>query len=182
MVSKSFGYARVSTGDQNLDLQLDALQQANCDAIYKEKASSAKAERTELRELFKVVREGDKIIVWRLDRLARSTRQLIETVEDLNSKGVELISLQESVDTSNAGGKLIFHIFSALAEFERNLIKERVNAGLKSARERGRFGGRPKALSQPQIKIARAMRQDHSLAEIASHLGVAKSTVHRALK
>ena len=180
-MNKIFGYCRVSTVDQNLDLQRDALNQAGCTDIFEETVSGSKKHRPELDRMLFQVREGDKVVVWRLDRLARSMKQLIETVEDLQIRGVEFQSLTENIDTSSPGGKLVFGIFASLAEFERSLIQERVNAGLSAARKRGRIGGRPKALDENQIKIARSMRSDHSLSQIAKHLGVAKSTVHKCL-
>ena len=182
MTSKIFGYARTSTDRQNLDLQLDALKAAGCDEIISEIASGAKKDRPELQALMAKLREGDKLVVWKLDRLARSMRQLIETVENLAAQGIEFQSITESIDTSSPGGKLVFGIFASLAEFERELIRERVNAGLQAARNKGKIGGRPKALSDDQIKIARVMKPSHSLTEIASHLGVAKSTVHRVFQ
>lgn len=182
MTIKVFGYARTSTDRQNLDLQIAALERAECDEIIVEQASGAQKDRPKLRGLMDKLRDGDKLVVWKLDRLARSMRQLVETIEDLNERGVEFQSLTENIDTSSPGGKLIFGIFASLAEFERELIKERVSAGLAAARDRGKIGGRPKALDDGQIKIAKAMKADHSLAEIAAHLGVAKSTVHRALR
>ena len=180
-MNKIFGYCRVSTVDQNLDLQRDALTRAGCTDIFEEKASGSKKHRPELDHLLSQVREGDKVVVWRLDRLARSMKQLIETVEDLQTRGVELQSVTENIDTSSPGGKLVFGIFASLAEFERSLIQERVNAGLSAARKRGRIGGRPKVLDENKIKIAKSMRSNHSLSEIATHLGVSKSTVHKCL-
>ena len=182
MTNKIFGYARTSTDRQNLDLQLDALKAAGCDEIISEIASGAKKDRPELQALMAKLREGDKLVVWKLDRLARSMRQLIETVENLAAQGIEFQSITESIDTSSPGGKLVFGIFASLAEFERELIRERVNAGLQAARNKGKIGGRPKALSDDQIKIARVMKPSHSLSEIAAHLGVAKSTIHRVLQ
>ena len=151
-MNKIFGYCRVSTVDQNLDLQRDALTKVGCTDIFQEKASGAKKHRPELVRLLSQVREGDKVVVWRLDRLARSMKQLIETVEDLQVRGVELQSVTENIDTSSTGGKLIFGIFASLAEFERSLIQEHFNAGLCAARNRSRIGGCPKALDEQQIK------------------------------
>ena len=127
------GYARVSTDDQNLSLQLDALKEAGCGKIYRDKASGAKAQRPGLQEALEYLREGDTLVVWRLDRLGRSLKHLIETVQVLEERGVGFQSLQEAIDTTTSGGKLVFHIFGALAEFERNLIRERTNAGLQAA-------------------------------------------------
>jgi len=137
------GYARVSTDDQNLDLQKDALKNAGCDKIYEDQISGAKADRPGLTTVLEYAREGDVIVIWRLDRLSRSLKDLIEMVTLLDSKGIGLKSIHESIDTSSSTGKLVFHIFGALAEFERNLIRERTQAGLQAARARGRKGGRP---------------------------------------
>ncbi len=140
------GYARVSTTEQTLDLQFDALKKAGCSKIFTDTASGAKTERKGLDEALSYVREGDTLVVWRLDRLGRSLTHLIETVSQLDNRKIGFKSLTEQIDTTTSGGKLIFHIFGALAEFERNLIRERTNAGLQAARARGRVGGRPKKL------------------------------------
>ena len=144
------GYARVSTHEQHLDLQQDALQQAGCKRIIVDRVSGTVAERPGLRQIKDIVREGDTLVVWRLDRLGRSIKDLIEWVHWLEQEGAGLKSLQEVIDTTSTGGKLTFHIFAALAEFERQLIQERTQAGLKAARARGRLGGRPKALTREQ--------------------------------
>jgi len=136
------GYARVSTDDQHLELQTDALNQAGCEKSYEDRLSGARADRPGLREALKFARRGDTITVWRLDRLSRSLKDLIEMVAQLEERGIGLMSLQESIDTTSSSGKLIFHVFGALAEFERNLIRERTQAGLAAARARGRLGGR----------------------------------------
>ena len=141
------GYARVSTDDQNLHLQEDALANVGCDRIFEDHLSGVKTERAGLQQSLNYARAGDTLVVWRLDRLSRSLKELIEMVTLLESKGIGLRSLQETIDTSSTSGKLVFHIFAALAEFERNLIKERTRSGLEAARVRGRKGGRPKALS-----------------------------------
>src|SRR5512133_432958 len=141
------GYARVSTSDQTLDLQKDALDKAGCDRIFTDTASGAKAERTGLDAALSYVRTGDTLVVWRLDRLGRSLPHLIETITALNTRKIGFKSITENIDTTTSGGKLIFHIFGALAEFERDIIRERTQAGLHAARARGRLGGRPKALS-----------------------------------
>src|ERR671932_2864777 len=138
------GYARVSTDEQNLDLQLSALKQAGCEQLYTDKVSGTKATRPGLEEAFSHLRAGDTFVVWRLDRLGRSLRHLIDTVTDLQERGVGFKSLTESIDTTTGGGKLVFHVFAALAEFERDIIRERTHAGLTAARARGRRGGRPK--------------------------------------
>jgi DNA invertase Pin-like site-specific DNA recombinase len=175
------GYARVSTQDQDLALQLDSLTKEGCEKIFQEKASGAQRDRPELKAALSYMREGDILVVWKLDRLARSMKQLIETVEDFEGRGIGLKSLQDSIDTSSASGKLVFHIFAALAEFERGVIRDRTNAGLKSARERGRIGGRPPALSVEDLQAAKAMLKDPniSVAAIAGRLRVAPSTLYR---
>src|SRR5512144_1567373 len=139
------GYARVSTQDQTLDLQKDALEKIGCTRIYTDTASGAKAERKGLEEALSYVREGDILVVWRLDRLGRSLKHLIETITELNKRGIGFKSITENSDTTTSGGKLVFHIFGALAEFERDIIKERTQAGLRAARARGRLGGHPRA-------------------------------------
>jgi len=136
------GYARVSTDDQNLDLQRDALQAVGCERVFEDMVSGARADRTGLVTLMSMLRAGDTVVIWRLDRLGRSLKNLIELVERLESAKVGLRSLQENIDTTSSGGKLVFHLFGALAEFERNLIRERTLAGLTAARARGRVGGR----------------------------------------
>lgn len=142
-----YGYARVSTEEQNLHLQIDALTAAGCSKIFKEKISAAK-ERPELEKLLSLLQEGDTLVVWKLDRLGRSLRHLIDLVAMFEKKGIKFISLQDSINTSTAQGRLIFNIFASLAEFERDLIRERTRAGLVSARARGRKGGRPAKLSK----------------------------------
>jgi len=146
------GYARVSTLDQNLELQTDALEKAGCEKIFTDRASGAKDDRQGLSDAIEFCRQGDSLVVWKLDRLGRSLKHLIETINELHSKKVGFVSVQESIDTTTSGGKLIFHVFGALAEFERELIRERTNAGLTSARARGRLGGRPKVLTTRQIR------------------------------
>ena len=148
------GYARVSTTDQTLDLQKDALEKAGCDRIFTDTASGAKAERVGLDEALSHLREGDTLVVWRLDRLGRSLKHLIETITKLNNRGIGFKSITEAIDTTTSGGKLIFHIFGALAEFERDIIRERTQAGLTAARARGRKGGRPKALTPKKAQMA----------------------------
>ena len=179
------GYARVSTHDQNPQLQIDALRAAGCsdDRIYVEKASGAQRERPELRAAIDYMRDGDTLVVWKLDRLARSLKQLIETVDGLEARGIGLCSLTDNIDTTTAGGRLVFHIFGALAEFERTIIRERTTAGLQAARARGRIGGRPRGLSADQVAAARAMLRDPAItaAQVAAHLGVAVSTLYRYL-
>src|SRR5215213_6462023 len=178
------GYARISTADQTLDLQLDALKKAGCEQIFTDRVSGTKTERKGLTEALSHLRAGDILIVWRLDRLGRSLRHLIDTVTSLQERGVGFKSLQENIDTTTSGGKLVFHIFGALAEFEREIIRERTQAGLESARSRGRIGGRPKTLTARQIQILRNMAADKSLtvADICKTLGIGRTTFYRYVK
>ena len=173
----------VDTLDQNPDLQLDALRQAGCERVYTEKASGAQRDRPQLAAALAYMRDGDTLVVWKLDRLARSLKQLIETVEDLEQRGIGFRSLTEALDTTSAGGKLVFHIFGGLAEFERSIIRERTQAGLAAARARGRLGGRPPALGAADLQQARALLQDPEItvAQVAKRLGVAASTLYRHL-
>ena len=175
------GYARVSSDDQNLDLQRDALQKSGCERVYEEKESGGKVDRPELLRMLEVLRKGDTLVVWRLDRLGRSLKHLIEVVEKLEAMGVGFSSVTESIDTTTSGGKLIFHIFAALAEFERTLIRERTRAGLKAARARGRQGGRPKVLSDEKLRMAQALRGDpaQSINAICKTLGISRTTFYR---
>lgn len=175
------GYARVSTQDQDLTLQLDALKREGCERVFQEKASGGQRDRPELQVALAFMRAGDTLVIWKLDRLARSLKQLIETVEDFENRGIGLKSLQDPIDTSSPSGKLIFRIFAALAEFERGVIRDRTNAGLKSARERGRIGGRPPALSPEDLQAARAMLKDSDIpvSTVAKRMGVAASTLYR---
>src|SRR5215207_476624 len=175
------GYARVSTDDQNLDLQRDALEKANCEQIYADQVSGTKARRPGLETALSHLRSGDTLVVWRLDRLGRSLRHLIDTVTDLQEKGIGFKSLTENIDTTTSGGKLVFHIFGALAEFEREIIRERTQAGLQSARSRGKVGGRPKALTLKEVQILRNMAADKSLtvSDICKTLGIGRTTFYR---
>jgi DNA invertase Pin-like site-specific DNA recombinase len=177
------GYARVSTQDQSPQLQLDALGGAGCERIFSEHVSGARADRPELKAALDFARNGDTVVVWKLDRLARSTRQLIETVDMLDERGIGLRSLTEAIDTTSAGGKLIFHIFAALGEFERSLIIERTRAGLDSARKMGRVGGRPRSLSDQDVEVARAMLASPviTVEEVARRLNVSTATLYRHL-
>ena len=177
------GYARVSTDAQETHLQMDALTRAKCSRVYEEKASGAKTDRPELMKLLDNARKGDVVIVWKLDRLARSLRQLIDTTVLLNERGVELHSLTENINTTTPSGKLTFHIFAALSEFERDILRQRVNAGLKAARKRGRVGGRPRALGEAELKKARALLRsgDYSRVQVAEDLGISRHTLWRAL-
>jgi DNA invertase Pin-like site-specific DNA recombinase len=175
------GYARVSTDDQNLDLQRDALQKAGCEQIFTDTVSGTKAERRGLTDALSHLRRGDTLVVWRLDRLGRSLRHLIDTVTALQERGIGFKSLQESIDTTTSGGKLVFHIFGALAEFEREIIRERTQAGLSAARSRGKTGGRPKALTEKQVQMLNnlAADKDRSVEEICKTLGISRTTFYR---
>jgi DNA invertase Pin-like site-specific DNA recombinase len=177
------GYARVSTQDQNPALQLDALKAAGCEKLFVEKASGAQRDRPELLAALDYLRAGDSLVVWKLDRLARSLKQLIETVELLETRRIGLRSLTEAIDTTTAGGKLVFHVFGALAEFERSIIRERTKAGLEAARARGKKGGRPPALVAKDLAAAKAMLSDPEITmeEVAKRLKVAPSTLYRHL-
>lgn len=179
----NIGYARVSTQDQNPQLQLDALTGAGCERVFHETATGKFRERPELAECLRTLRKGDALVVWKLDRLARSLKDLVEIIEDLNQRGVGFRSLTESIDTTSSGGRLVFHIFGALAEFEHSLIRERTMAGLAAARARGRKGGRKPALSPADIRKAAAMLGDSAItkAEIARHFGVSRVTLNAAL-
>ena len=174
------GYARVSTTDQSPALQRDALEAAGCGRIFEETASGAKCDRPQLQAALDWMREGDTLVVWRLDRLARSTRQLIETVEDLGGRGIGFRSLTEAIDTTTPGGRLVFHVFGALAEFERSLIVERTRAGLDAAKARGRVGGRPAALDDNAVAVAGALLRDPSIPirEVARRVGVSRATLY----
>lgn len=177
------GYARVSTDDQNLDLQHDALHKAGCERIYSDQISGANADRAGLAKAFEMLRSGDTLVIWRLDRLGRSLKDLIQMVEHLERLGVGLKSVQENIDTTTSGGKLVFHLFGALAEFERNLIKERTQAGLSSARARGRLGGRPKTLdtNKRELTLRLYRERKHTIAEICTMMGISKSTLYNYL-
>lgn len=177
------GYQRVSTLDQSLNLQTDALEKAGCHEIFKDVASGANSSREGLEKLLKYVRRGDTVVVWKLDRLGRSLKHLIELVQTFNDRGIGFKSLQENVDTTTASGKLFLHIFGALAEFERELISERTLAGLKAAAERGRKGGRPRLMDEKKIQQAKAMHKEKGIgiSEICKTLGVSKGTLYRNL-
>lgn len=178
------GYARVSTRDQNPALQLDALHKAGCGRIFEEQRSGAQRDRPALVQALAYAREGDVIVVWKLDRLARSLRQLIETVGGLKEAGVGLRSLTEAIDTTTPGGRLVFHVFASLAEFERELGLERTLAGLDAARARGRKPGRPPKLGPKEIEAAKSMLANPALTanDVCHHLGVTRSTLYRHLR
>ena len=181
------GYARVSTDDQTLDLQLDALKKAGCseDKTYKEKISSAKEHRPELEKALDQLREGDTLVVWRLDRLGRSLQELISLVQGIRAKGADFKSLTENMDTTTPGGKIIFYVFGALNEYERDVIRARTNAGLQAARARGRRGGRPKLETNPakrkKIEMAKALHDDpsHTIEDICDTLHISRATFYR---
>jgi DNA invertase Pin-like site-specific DNA recombinase len=181
------GYARVSTREQTLDLQTDALERAGCETVFHEIASGAKTQRKALERLLDQVRQGDVVVIWKLDRLGRSLKHLVEVVTTLMEKGVGLKSLQDPIDTTTAQGRLIFNIFASLAEFERDLIKERTQAGLAAARARGRMGGRPKGLSADAMKKAISAealyaKGELSVNDIAKHLNISKATLYSYLR
>lgn len=173
----------MSTWDQTTHMQMDALREARCLRIFQETASGTSTERAQLLAALDYVRFGDTLIVWRLDRLGRSLKHLIETVELLEGRGVGFRSLQENVDTTTSTGKLVFHIFAALAEFERDLIVDRTKAGLAAARARGSKPGRKPSLNRDQIEIVRRMRAEdkHTVAQIAGVVGVSRATIYRTL-
>lgn len=177
------GYARVSTDDQNLYLQRDALWAAGCDRVVEDMESGAKADWPGLAALMQMLRAGDTVVIWRLDRLGRSLRNLIELADRLEHAGVGLRSLQENIDTASSGGRSVFHLFGALAEFERNLIRERTHAGLAAARARGRIGGRPKRLEPTKLALALQLYKDrkHTIGEICKMMGISKSTLYNYL-
>lgn len=174
------GYARVSTQQQNLELQQDALKAAGCEKIIVDVASGKRIQRSGLDQLHDTLRRGDVLVVWRLDRLARSLKHLIELLTDLEEGGIGFQSLQEAIDTTTPGGKLVFHIFGALAEFERNLIRDRTRAGLAAARARGRKGGRPKAIAREQRELAVQLYhgKQHSIPQICELAGITKPTLY----
>ena len=177
-----FGYARVSTEQQNLDRQLDALRKYGCDIIFNEKMTGTKRDRPELTKLLDRMTEGDTVVIESLSRLGRSTKDLIELTELFQSKGVHLVSLKESIDTSTSTGKLLFTLMSAIAQFERDVIADRTREGLKSARARGRTGGRPKTDPDAVRKAIKLYRtRQYSIKEIEELTGVKKSTLYRNL-
>jgi DNA invertase Pin-like site-specific DNA recombinase len=177
------GYARVSALNQNLDLQQDTLRQAGCERLFTDIASGAQATRHGLEDALNFTQTGDTLVVWKLDRLGRSLKQLIDLLMTLQTREVALWSLQERLETSTSGGKLIFHVFGALAEFERDLIRERTMAGLAAARARGRRGGRPKIMTAKQVAMATALQQDPqtTVDDICQTLGVSRATLYRYL-
>jgi len=177
------GYARVSTQDQNPEFQVDALEKIGCEKIFQEKITGKLRERPELSQCIRMLRAGDTLVVWKLDRLARSLKDLVEIVQDLNDRGIGFRSLTEAIDTTSSGGRLVFHIFGALAEFEHSLIRERTTAGLEAARARGRKGGRKPSMSPSDIRKAAAMLLDPKMTkiEVAEHFGVSRTTLNSSL-
>lgn len=175
------GYERVSTDDQTVDLQHDALVNAGCEKFFSDKMTGVKFDRPGLTECLNFLREGDVLVVWRLDRLGRSLKDLIEIIDTLESRKIGFKSVQESLDTTTSGGRLVFQIFGAIAEFEKNLIRERTKAGLASARARGRKGGRQQKLTPQQIEIGKSLSLDPSrtVISICKHLGISKQTYYR---
>ena len=180
-MNQRIGYARVSTDDQHLDLQRDALQQAGCSVIYEEAASGKSAARPELEQCRKALRAGDTLVVWRLDRLGRSLHDLVQIVAELEQRGVHFESLTEKIETGSASGKLQFHVFAALAEFERGLIRERTQAGLAAARARGRAGGRKPKLDDQQVREIRRLMTDPTIpvSQIAKSYKVSRTTIYK---
>ena len=180
------GYARVSTDDQDTRLQIDALKRAGCEKIYEERASGSRTDRPELAKALAHGRKGDMVVVWKLDRLGRSLPHLIDTVHDLEERKVGFRSLTDNIDTTTASGRMFFHMMGALAQFERDLIRERTNAGLKAARERGNIGGRPRKLTDADLKFARSLMRDKSeqwtRPAVAARLGVSPMTLWRAMR
>jgi len=177
------GYARVSTLDQDPEMQVDALRKAGCEKIFVERASGAKRDRPELMAAIEYARPEDTIVVWKLDRLARSLKQLIETVERLEDRGIGFRSLTETIDTTTPGGRLVFTIFAGLAEFERAIIRERTVAGLEAARSRGRVGGRPRSVSDDDLAAAKALLKDPEITvkKVAERIGCSEATLYRYL-
>ena len=185
MAGQLLGYARVSTLDQDPALQTDALDAAGCWRVWTDKASGKLDRRPQLDKVLDQLRPGDTLVVWRLDRLGRSMKHLIAVVADLEERGIGFRSLTENIDTTTPTGKLIFHIFGALAEFERELIRERTMAGLAAARARGRKGGRPTVMTPEKLAVARQMIDDpdadHTVTTVAKTIGVSRSALYRAM-
>jgi DNA invertase Pin-like site-specific DNA recombinase len=178
-----FGYARVSTQEQNLDMQLDAFKQYGCEQIFQEKISSRKKDRPQLDEMLKQLRAGDKVVVFKLDRISRSTKHLIELSEFFENKDVQFVSIQDNIDTSTAMGRFFFRVMASVAELERDILSERTKAGLESARARGRNGGRPKVdLKNIERAIKMYNSKDYSISEILKSTGISKTTLYRYIE
>ena len=184
MITLKIGYARISTLEQNLDLQIDALKKAGCEKIITDEISGSVADRPGIDKLKEILRKDDTLVVWRLDRLGRTLKHLIEWINELDEQNIGFKSLQESIDTTSSSGKLIFHIFGALSEFERNLIRERTRAGIDAARSRGRQGGRPKKLNKDkrQLAIDLYKGKKHSLRQICEMTGITKPTLYKYVR
>lgn len=177
------GYARISTDEQKLDLQTDALQKAGCERVFSDTASGAKDDRPGLAGALEVLVQGDVLVVWKLDRMGRSLPHLVSTVSELQARGVEFRSLQEAIDTTTPGGRLVFHVFAALAQFERELIRERTKAGLEAARSRGRIGGRRHKLDKNAAQaVARMTEERMPVEQICASLEISRATYFRYLK
>ncbi|MDA8253208.1 MAG: recombinase family protein [Rhodospirillales bacterium] len=177
------GYARVSTSDQDLALQRDALGAAECERVFEDRASGARADRPGLAQALAYARSGDVLVVWKLDRLGRSMSHLIDTVRDLDGRGIGLRSLTEQIDTTTPGGRLIFHVFGALGQFERDLIRERTRAGLKAAEARGRRGGRKPVVTEEKLRRARELiARGLTAREAAARIKVGKTALYKALQ
>lgn len=177
------GYARVSTSDQSLDAQVDKLQAHGCERIYREHISGTLRERPQLAEALDYLRPGDSLVVAKLDRLGRSLSHLLSVVEDLDARGIALVSLGESIDTSTAAGRLLLHVLGSVAQFERDLITERTHAGLAAARSRGRTGGRPSKITADKLTAARGLiSSGHTVAQAAAAVGVGRATLYRHLR
>jgi DNA invertase Pin-like site-specific DNA recombinase len=178
------GYVRTSKKDQNPDLQRRELEAFGCERIFEEQISSRKADRPQLRAALEYCREGDELVVWKLDRFGRSLKELIELVNGLRERDIEFVSLRESLDTTTPGGKLVFHVFASVAEFERDLIRERTMAGLEAARARGRKGGRKPVMDEKKLALASAMLKNREIPvkEVCEAVGVSRSTLYRHLK
>jgi DNA invertase Pin-like site-specific DNA recombinase len=178
------GYIRTSKKDQNPELQRRELLAFGCERIFEEQVSSLKADRPELRAALEFCRKGDALVVWKLDRLGRSLRELIDLVNELQDRGVEFVSLRENLDTTTPGGKLVFHVFASVAEFERDLIRERTMAGLEAARARGRKGGRKRAMDAKKIALASKLLKDGEtpVSDVCEAVGVSRATLYRYLK
>jgi DNA invertase Pin-like site-specific DNA recombinase len=179
----NIGYARVSTQDQNLDLQLDTLKEAGCEQIFTDKITGTKFDRPQLNELKKILRNGDTVVVWKLDRMGRGLRDMINLMKEFEDKGIGFKSLTEGIDTTTNTGKLVFNIFASLAEFERSLIVERTQAGLKAGRARGKVGGRPRKLDDGQRELLRKMHADKTipLSVITDTFGISKQLIYKVL-
>jgi DNA invertase Pin-like site-specific DNA recombinase len=176
------GYARVSTQEQNLQMQIDALEKAGCIEIFEEKATGSKKDRPALSEMLKMLREGDRVVVYKLDRISRSIKHLIELADSFHKKGIEFVSIMDNIDTSTPTGRFFFHVMAAMAELEREIIIERTKTGLESARARGRVGGRP-TVNKKDLSTAIKMYEskDYSLKEITKATGISQATIYRYL-